>query len=145
MGQKDMRPPPKMKLPNLGLKNDWNALVTEELEHSCESLKSERLDLKLLAMDSLLKVTSPPNIHCKSIAASKIFSGPILDHLLDLIQCEKTEEANKCELDSNHRCMMRRKALKIFANCLECSEDMVILAKFYVEKIPFIAMEFCMH
>lgn len=102
---------------------DKLSLITEDLDFACVMLNSDRLDMKLIAMETLLQVTSSTDLECRSFAATGVFSGPIFDALVKNIlcgneQCEDTTskvEQVGCDLF----CKIRRNALTVFGNCLE--------------------------
>jgi len=94
-------------------KKDKLTIVSEDLEFVSMKLQSDRIDTKLIAMETLMQVTSSSDSDCQSFAAEKVFSGPIFDSLMKEILCGKDEGG--CDI----LCKMRRNALTVFANCLE--------------------------
>jgi len=106
-------------------RKDKLSAITEDLEFSCAMLNCNRLDMKLIAMETLLKLTSSADSDCRSCASQGVLSGPIFDILVENILCENTicevtasEEAVRCDL----MCKIRRNALSVFSNCLDAVE-----------------------
>jgi len=104
-------------------KEDKLSLITKELDFVCVMLNSDRLDMKLIAMETLLQVTSSTDSDCQSFAATGILSGPIFDVLVKNILCGNTqheETTTKTEqVGCDILCKIRRNALIVFGNCLE--------------------------
>lgn len=104
-------------------KKDKLSLITEDLDFVCVMLNSNRLDMKLIAMETLLQVTSSTDSECRSFAATGVFSGPIFDVLVkDILcgntQCEETTKKTE-QVGCDLLCKIRRNALTVFGNCLE--------------------------
>ena len=98
----------------------------EGFEIALNLLKQERLDTRLLAIESLEKLTFSKEY--RSMTARSILSGEVCSTLLDLIQSspslmesENNHYISKAEQD--HLAIMRRKAFVVLANSLLALEQ----------------------
>lgn len=107
------------KLPD----NIWKDSTDEALDIAREGLKSNRVDSRQLAMESLEQLSCSE--HCRTFCADAILSGdsellPIIVSLIDgagLISRQVSED-NVVGLDDCYR-LMRRAAVNTLSNCLE--------------------------
>merc|ERR1719343_389831 len=93
-------------------KKDKLSRVTEDLDFVSKMLQSDRIDTKLIALETLLQVTNSADPECRSLAAKKVLCGPIFD---SLVQDMCGKELDGCDI----LCQIRRNALTVFGNCLE--------------------------
>jgi len=104
-------------------KEDKLSLITEELDFVCVMLNSDRLDMKLIAMETLLQITGSTDTDRRSFAATGVFSGPIFDVLVKNILCGNTQHVETTmkteQVGCDILCKIRRNALIVFGNCLE--------------------------
>jgi len=123
-----MLPLPSIPTETINNEGDVKESVAEDLKFALDMLRSDGFDMNLIAMETLVQITSANSTCSKcrlSAAAQGIISGPIFDFLVSNILCyDKVgvhckEGPVKCD----HMNKMHRNALIVFANCLEAIGD----------------------
>lgn len=142
-----LRAPPKINTCTSYIcrkQEEQNESITESLEIALSILNNDRLDTNILAMEILLQLTScNATTTNRSYAANEILSGPLLEILIGLIQCNKTnpttDSKTTSEIEEEYFSRMRCDALTIFANCVHAMEKSGKLGTIMqqIEKIHF--------
>lgn len=112
----------------------------ESLENGLELaqglLKKDRLDARMLAMQSLGHLSL--SAKCECLVAKAILCGPLLKTMVSLIECwsinDAVNEEEKGEIEQQHGAAMHRLAIGVLANCLSVLETEGELQSVLVER-----------
>lgn len=107
---------------------DIESCTDDGLSIACSLLKSDRLDCRLMGLESLAQLTSDGDIPSQQQRAAKSIlkgGGDFRDTLVSLVSCCDSAAPgimSASPIEVQHNAVMRRCALTVLANCLSAVE-----------------------